>query len=86
MLSPAATQSEVAGWIELYRLTLQRETGVSLDASVWTAGFRAALYDLMLERLPGYALVNRVRRQRFLPGVVRTWLALYRMFPLEAHP
>jgi len=86
VLSPAATRSEVAGWIELYRLTLQRETGVSLDASAWTSGFRAALYDLMLERLPGYALVNRVRRQRFLPGVVRTWLALYRMFPLEAHP
>jgi thioester reductase-like protein len=85
VLSPAATRSEVAGWIELYRLALQRETGVPLDARAWTAGFRAALYDLMLDRLPGYALVDRVKRQRFLPGVVRTWLALYRMFPLEAH-
>ncbi|MCA1561571.1 MAG: SDR family oxidoreductase [Acidobacteria bacterium] len=84
VLSPDETQSEVAGWVEFHRLALQQETGALLDPNAWTAGFKAALYDLMLDRLPAYALVDRVKRQRFLPGIVRTWLALYRMFPLEA--
>jgi thioester reductase-like protein len=79
-----ATDGDIDFWIERHRQYLQRETGTALDPADWRHGFRAALYDLMLNRLPMYALIHRVRRQKFLPRIVRTWRRLYERFPLEA--
>jgi hypothetical protein len=79
-----ATRAEAQHWIDVHRASLERETGVAIDADAWLNGFRAGLYDLMLNRLPMYALVNRVRRQPFLSRVVRTWRRLYQHFPLES--
>jgi thioester reductase-like protein len=73
---------EIDTWIECHRRALEREIGFHLDRHLWLAGFRAALYELMIDRLPMYALVNRVRRQSFLPRVVRTWRRLYERFPI----
>ena len=75
---PADTPNETAGlWIERYRVLLEQASGVRIDADAWEAGFRASLYDLMISRLPMYALVHRVRPQTFLPRIVRTWRRLY---------
>ena len=82
VLTERASRHEVDRWIERHRSMLERETGVSLCRREWIDGFRASLYDLMLNRLPMYCLIDRVRRQRFLPRVVRTWTRLYRLFPL----
>jgi thioester reductase-like protein len=73
---------EVDDWIERHRTHLERATGASITHSDWEQGFRSALYDLMLNRLPMYALVHRIRHQSFLPRVVRTWRRLYERFPL----
>ena len=83
VLPSDATRADVQGWIDAHRTSLERETGATIDAEAWQKGFRAALYDLMLNRLPMYALINRVRRQSFLPRLVRTWRQLYHHFPLE---
>lgn len=83
VLHPASTAGEVQHWIDHFRVALERETCTSIDADAWQRGVRAALYELMLDRLPTYALVHRVRRQSFLPRIVRTWWHLYEQFPLE---
>ncbi len=83
VLPTDASLSDVSPWIERHREALQRETGASIDARPWHEGFRSALYDLLVNRLALYTVVNRVRRQPFLPRVVRSWRNLYRLFPWE---
>ena len=83
VLGPESTHDDVQHWIDSHRRALEQVTGRSIEARGWQSGFRAALYDLMLNRLPTYALVHRVRRQPFLPRIVRTWRRLYEQFPLE---
>jgi thiamine kinase-like enzyme len=85
VLAPGSEAGEIQGWIDYYRLALERETGRRIGTDDWQRGFRAALYDLMINRLPTYAVVHRVRRQTFLPRVVRTWWQMYKQFPLEEH-
>ncbi|MBA2301591.1 MAG: thioester reductase domain-containing protein [Acidobacteria bacterium] len=83
VLSPGASAGEVQHWMEHHRSALERETGTAIDREQWRRGFRACVYDLMVNRLPTYALVHRVRRQAFLPRVLQTWRRLYELFPLE---
>jgi aminoglycoside phosphotransferase (APT) family kinase protein len=79
-----ASAAEARTWIERHRRALACETGRQIDAVEWDAGFRAALYDVLISRLATYALIHRVRPQRFLPRVVCAWRRLYEHFPLEA--
>jgi len=75
--------ADVERWIDYHRQALERETGEQIDHEVWREGFRAGLYDLLLNRLAIYAVVDRIRRQSFLPRIVGTWRRLYEQFPLE---
>jgi thioester reductase-like protein len=77
VLSPDAPASDIDRWVERHRLALVEETGTAVDPDVWRRGFRASVFDLMINRLPMYALVDRIRRQPFLPRLVRTWRRLY---------
>ena len=81
VLSPDCSVEEVAGWIERHRRALACETSTSIDHEAWREGFRAALYDLLINRLSTYAMVHRIRPQSFLPRVLRTWRALYEVPP-----
>ena len=83
VLPPDATLEDVMPWIERHRTALEREHGRSIDRELWLEGFRSALYDLLINRLSIYAVVHRVRRQPFLPNVLRTWRRMYQLFPLE---
>jgi thioester reductase-like protein len=83
LLTPDTTEGDIRARIERHRHCLEQATGRAINRRRWEAGFRSALYDLMLNRLPMYALVNRVRRQPFLPRVVRNWRTLYAQFPLD---
>ncbi len=65
-------------WTERHRLLLEQETGQGIDRVDWQQGFAAALNEVMLTRLPMYALIHRVRPQSFLPRVVHTWYAMHR--------
>jgi thioester reductase-like protein len=84
VLAADASDELIDFWIERHRRRLEEATGASIDARTWERGFGAALLELMLNRLPMYALVHRVRRQPFLPRIVRIWRRLYERFPLEA--
>ncbi len=79
VLPSDASADDLGFWVERHRAELARLTGIDIDAREWTLGFRSALFDLMLNRLPMYALVHRVRPQRFLSRVVSTWRRLYEL-------
>jgi hypothetical protein len=77
VLPPDVSGREIDRWVERHRLALAGETGTAIDPDVWRQGFRASVYDLMINRLPMYALVHRIRPQVFLPRLIRTWYRLY---------
>lgn len=85
VLPPDCRAEDVHVWLDRHRHALERETGETIDRDAWRRGFSAGLYDLLINRLSTYALVHRIRRQSFLPRLVRTWRALYEHFPLELH-
>jgi thioester reductase-like protein len=77
VLPEDAPRSTIARWIERHRALLERESGVALNRDEWDRGFRAAMCDLLVDRLASYAMVNRIRAQSFLPRVVRGWNNLF---------
>ena len=78
-------RSTVEVWLERHRTGLERRTGRRIDREAWLEGFQCSLYDVLVDRLAMYALIHRIRRQTFLPRVVRTWRRLYAFFPLADH-
>lgn len=78
VLPPASAAEAAPYYLELHRTALQHASGRPIDRQLWRDGFDFALRDLMLQRLPLYALVHTFRRQRFLERVVRTWQALFK--------
>ncbi len=74
VLPPDAGRDAVARWVERYRSLLAVESGVAFPRTEWELGFRAALCELLVDRLSFYAMIDRVRPQRFLPRVVRSWV------------
>jgi thioester reductase-like protein len=76
-LPPDASPRTIAWWVERYRALLVAESGVALAPVEWRTGFRAALCDLLVDRLAFYAMIDRVRPQPFLPRVVRSWLNIF---------
>jgi thioester reductase-like protein len=70
-------RAEVAHYLELHRVALERASGCRLDAADWRHGFGLALADLLLNRWAMYALVHAVRRQPFLERVLNTWRTLF---------
>lgn len=69
--------------VDQYRRSLGTATGRSMSEDLWRLGFTAALADLLIDKLAFYVMVNRVRPQRFLPRVMRTWRRLYDIFSHE---
>ncbi|MCB1914270.1 MAG: thioester reductase domain-containing protein [Rhodocyclaceae bacterium] len=71
---------EAADWantlLERHRRGLEIAAGRDIDAHQWRHGFALALEQLMLMRLPFYALVDRFRPLPYLPRVVANWAAL----------
>lgn len=76
-----APPSMIAHWVNRHRVLLERETELSFRPDAWDIGFRAALCDLLVDRLASYAMVDRIRRQAFLPRVAAGWTNLYRHYP-----
>ena len=76
-----APSSTIAHWVTRHRVLLEQETGTCFRADAWDIGFRAALCDLLVDRLASYAMIDRIRSQTFLPRVVRSWWNVYRHYP-----
>jgi thioester reductase-like protein len=73
VLPPTASRETIASWVECYRTLLADAAGFALRREEWESGFTAALCELLVDRLATYAMIDRVRPQRFLPRVVRSW-------------
>ena len=56
---------------------------MTVDRAAWQEAFASALAELLVDRLSVYAMVHRVRPQRFLPRVLRTWSHLHSLFPVH---
>jgi hydroxymethylglutaryl-CoA reductase (NADPH) len=76
VLRPDAAESVIDRAIDRHRLALEREADVRIDPADSRRRFHGALRDLMVNRLAMYALINRVKRQDFLPRVLATWRRL----------
>jgi hypothetical protein len=68
--------TELPAWLEGHRRTLEKAHGQPWPRDQWLDGFRLALDDWLLRRLPLYALYQRVRPQAFLPRMVQNWWAM----------
>ena len=80
VLDPGASRDEIALHVERHRAALAEAASTPLDPGAWKAGFRAALADLLINRLMFYVMIHRVRPLRFLPRIVRTWQRLHDLF------
>lgn len=67
---------QIAELVELHRSALEQASAQTLNPEQWRLGFGAALADLMVTRLPLYAMIDAFRPQRFLERVVGTWCRL----------
>jgi hypothetical protein len=80
VLAPETAANDAPFWLQRYLDLLEQQTAITIDPIEWEAGFRAALCDLLIDRLAMYAMIHRFRPQVFLPRVVRTWLTLHNRF------
>jgi aminoglycoside phosphotransferase (APT) family kinase protein len=74
-------QARIVDLIDRHADRFGAGAGVPVDRAVWHAAFGAALAEILIDRLSVYAMVHRVRPQRFLPRVLRTWSVLHALFP-----
>jgi hypothetical protein len=79
VLTPDADEDLVNALVERHRRRLGLLSGAPIEAGAWREGLRAAMADLLTNRLAFYAMIDRVRPQAFLPRVVRTWSRLDRL-------
>lgn len=83
-VSPAGVRREwIDALIDRHGARFSAGAGVAVDAAAWRAAFAAALAEVLVDRLSVYAMVHRVKPQRFLPRVVRTWTVLHSLFPVH---
>jgi aminoglycoside phosphotransferase (APT) family kinase protein len=68
---------EANHYLESHRQALAQATGRSIECEPWRRGFVLSLEELILNRLPMYAMIHGFRQQPFLERVLRTWRMLY---------
>jgi len=81
VLPSTAPGATVRWWTERYRALLASATGTVIDRTQWNAGIRPALSDFLVDRLASYAMIDRIRPQRFLTYVTESWLNIHSVFP-----
>jgi aminoglycoside phosphotransferase (APT) family kinase protein len=81
VLPSTASSATIVWWTERYRALLAGATGTVIERTQWNRGVRAALCDLLVDRLASYAMIDRIRPQRFLTYVTENWLNIHSVFP-----
>jgi thioester reductase-like protein len=77
VLPPDVSAEEVAFYVDLHRVSIERARGAAIPRGACFLALRSALAELLVNRLSMYALVHAVRRQRFLPRVLASFRRLY---------
>ena len=68
-LSAPVDPATVQHYLELHRLELQRHSGQAIDPGQWRHGYRLALRDLLVNRLPLYLMAHSFRHFPFMERV-----------------
>lgn len=71
-LNTPFSAAEIDGYVELHRRELERHAGVAIDAAQWRRGYKLALRDLLVNRLPMYMMAHTFRHYRFMERVYRS--------------
>ena len=80
VLPPDHDRSESMHYIEHHRKMLERASGRAIDPDSWLHGFQLALFDLVINRIPMYTLIHRIRPQCFLQRMTQTWHTLFKEY------
>jgi hydroxymethylglutaryl-CoA reductase (NADPH) len=67
---------DVERYIEQHRIELEVLAGQSIDAQQWRRGFTLSLWDLVVNRVPTYAMGHTFRHYGFMDRVQATFRAL----------
>lgn len=70
--------ADIAHYVELHRVELERHTGRVIDPAQWRRGYQLALMDLLVNRLPMYTMAHTFRHYGFMERVYRTSRELLR--------
>lgn len=65
--------AEIDYYLELHRSELERHTGRAIDAAEWRYGYKLALRDLLVNRVPMYVMAHTFRHYEFMERVYRTF-------------
>lgn len=77
VLTPESSPHEAPQWMAHARAATAAATGCEVDPVAWERGFIVALREILVDRFASYAMVHRLRRQHFLPRILRTWNTLH---------
>ena len=62
--------------VEFHRTELERFSGQSIDPRTWRKGYYLSLLDLLVNRLPMYAMAHTFRHYKFMERVIRAFREL----------
>lgn len=68
--------ADLEHYIELHRQELERHSGRKIDAAEWRYGYKLALGDLLVNRMPMYLMAHTFRHYEFMERVYRTFREL----------
>ena len=71
-LTDETPRAEVDKWVDLHRETLAVATGADIPAAQWREGFRASLFDLVVNRFALTLAAHTFRHYAFMERVNRT--------------
>jgi len=72
-LQPDFNVEDIEQYIEQHRIELEVLAGEPIDAQQWRRGFTLSLWDLVINRLPMYAMAHTFRHYGFMDRVQATF-------------
>jgi len=72
-LQPDFIVEDIEQYIEQHRIELEVLAGEPIDAQQWRRGFTLSLWDLVINRLPMYAMAHTFRHYGFMDRVQSTF-------------
>ena len=71
-LTPKVTKIEVDFFIEAHRQFLEESTGQIIGPEEWRQGYKCALYDYLIQRVPMYIVAHTHKHCAFIERVYKT--------------
>lgn len=68
--------ADINHYIELHRAELERHAGTPIDPADWRYGYKLALRDLLVNRMPMYMMAHTFRHYEFMERAYRTFREL----------